>query len=57
MTEKTELKMASNESVALELTLNIAQQEELYNDPSTYRKKLLDLYSECLCAANGYREI
>jgi hypothetical protein len=57
MAEKTELKVASRESVALQLTMDIAAKEELFNDNSTYRKKLLDLYSECLRATMALRKI
>mgnify|MGYP006096872629 CR=1 FL=1 len=53
MSEKVELKIASKESVALELAIDIAAREKFYDDLSTYRKKLLDLYVECLNATNG----
>lgn len=56
MSEQSELKIASKESVALELAKDIASREKLYNDSSTYREKLLDLYAECLRATNGWRE-
>lgn len=46
MSEKTELQVASKESVAYELTVRIARQEELAKDKSTYREKVLDLYME-----------
>lgn len=53
MSEKTELQVASKESVALALAMEIASQESLYNGDSTFRKKLLDLYAECLRATKG----
>ena len=56
MSEKTELQVASKESVAFMLTMEISYKEELYKDKSTYRKKLLDLYAECLTTTSGYRE-
>lgn len=55
MSEQTELKIASSESVALELAKDISYKEELDNDSSSYRKNFLDLYAECLAAAKGYR--
>jgi hypothetical protein len=55
MAEKNELKVASRESVALELAIDIAGKERLFDDTSTYRKKLLDLYSECLTATMAHR--
>jgi hypothetical protein len=57
MAEKTELNVASRESVALQLTMGIAAKEKLSNDSSTYRKKLLDLYSECLTATMAQRQM
>jgi len=57
MSEQSELKIASKESVALEMAMDIANREKFYDDSSTYRKKLLDLYAECLYATNGYREV
>ena len=57
MSEQAVLKVASRESVALSLALEIASQESLYNDSSTYREKLLDLYAECLKATKGGRKI
>ncbi len=57
MAEKIELKVASKESVALQLTMEIATKEALYEDPTAYRKKLLDLYSECLKATMAIRSI
>jgi hypothetical protein len=56
MSEQAELKVASKESVALELAMDIASREKFYDDSSTYRKKLLDLYAECLRATNGWRD-
>ncbi len=55
MSEKTELQVSTKESVALELTMYIANKEELYNDKESYRKNLLDLYAECLRATNDSR--
>ena len=57
MSEKTELQVASKESVAFKLAMDISTKEELYNDKSTYRKKTLDLYAECLAATSGNRVI
>lgn len=57
MSEKTELQVSTKESVALELTMYIANNEELSNDKESYRKNVLDLYAECLYATNGFREI
>jgi len=56
MSDQVELNVASVESVALELTLDISQRESLYNDPA-YREKLLNLYTECLEATRGRRKI
>ena len=56
MPNNTEIKVSTKESVALELTMDIANREQFYNDLSTYRQKLLDLYAECLNATNGYRQ-
>lgn len=56
MSEQTELKIASSESVALELAKDISYKEELDNNSSSYRKNFLDLYAECLVAAKGFRE-
>jgi hypothetical protein len=55
MSEQTELKVASKESVAFEIATDIAKREKFYDDPTTYRKKFLDLYAECLHATCGYR--
>jgi len=55
MSEQSELKIASKESVALEMATYIAKKEELYKDSSTYRQKFLDLYDECLDATSGSR--
>ncbi len=55
MSEQSELKIASKESVALEMATDIAGREKFHDDSSTYRKKFLDLYVECLEATNGYR--
>lgn len=57
MSEKSELKIASSESIAYELTHEIANKEKLFNRIETYRKEILDLYAECLEATNGHREI
>lgn len=55
MSDQVELNVASIESVAFELAMDIAQRETLYNDTNTYREKLLNLYSECLTATRGQR--
>ena len=56
MSDQTELTIASKESVALEMARDIANREELYAEPSTYREKFLDLYVECLKATSFRRE-
>jgi hypothetical protein len=55
MTDQAELKVASKEQIAYKLAIDIAGQENLLSDNSTYRKKLLDLYAECLSATSGFR--
>lgn len=55
MSEKTELNVASKESVALELARQISSQENLHYNKDTYRKEYLDLYAECLEATHGRR--
>ncbi len=45
----------TKEAVALRLTLEIAEIEQLSSDKKTYRKKLLDLYVECRRATAGKR--
>lgn len=55
MSEKTELQVASTESVAFQLTMDIALKEEMFKDKATYRQQVLDLYAECLLATTGYR--
>ncbi len=55
ITSPIEIKDNSRESVALELTRAIAHAEKLFDIPNEYRKKLLDLYAECLDATNGSR--
>jgi len=47
MTEQVEIKSSSKETVALSLAKEIASQESMYEDESTFRKKFLDLYAEC----------
>ncbi len=53
--EKSELMVSSKERVALDLAVRIANVEDLHEDSSTYRKKMLDLYVECLKATKGGR--
>ena len=53
MSEQTESRIIAKEEVALNLARDIASREALHNDSSTYRKKILDLYAECLHAARG----
>ncbi|AQS40215.1 hypothetical protein Sps_05146 [Shewanella psychrophila] len=55
MPDSTELKIASRESVALDLAMDIAKKENLKQKPDEYRSKLLDLYKECLTATKGNR--
>ncbi len=55
MSEEVKLNVASQESVALQLANDIASREKLYEDDTTYRKKLLDLYAECLQATRNAR--
>ena len=57
MTEKSELKIESCESVALGLTIHIALKEQMgnSNNGDSYRKGFLDLYAECLNASMGRR--
>ena len=55
MSDQVELNVASIESVALELTMDIANRESLRNDTGAYREKILDLYMECLTAVRGVR--
>ncbi len=51
-----EIKDNSKEKVAYDLAMRIATEEKLFNDQE-YRKKLLDLYAECLYATRGYRDL
>lgn len=55
MSKQAELKIASKESIAFELAMNIAWKEELHNDVSMYRKKILELYAECLQVTSGFK--
>ena len=57
MADTVKLDVASRESVALTLTLDIAIQEKIYDDRSAYRKNLLDLYAECLQATSHQRTL
>lgn len=51
-----EIKDNSKERVAWELTQDIASKENLYKNSEEYRKKILDLYAECLDATNWRRD-
>ena len=56
MSEHIKLKTTTKEEVAYKLAMDIASREKLYENENSYRKNLLDLYAECLYAANGYRD-
>lgn len=53
MSEKTELKIASKESVALQLANDIASRESMWDKSQNYRKDFLNLYVQCYMAASG----
>ncbi len=57
MSDNAELKVTSKESVAFKLAILIVDIEEIYNDPKTYREKLLDIYAECLDATSYRRDV
>ena len=46
---------SASQNVALELCLNISDSLDLRDKSDDYRKDLLDLFAECLDAANGNR--
>lgn len=46
----------SKERVALELANAIAAKEDIYSDKANFRKRILDLYAECLHTTRGYRD-
>ena len=52
MSDSVDLNVAYKESVALALTRMIANSEKIHD-----RKSVLDLYSECLEATRGGREV
>ncbi len=57
MSDQVETKYSSTESVALKLAQTIADSEDLYSDSSSFRKKYLDLYAECLKATKGHHQL
>jgi hypothetical protein len=57
MSNDAALEIKTAESVAFDLATRISNYEDLDNSKGDYRKKLLDLYSECLSATLGHRDI
>lgn len=55
MTDNTQLKVKTAESVAFELANRISNKEGLDKNAETFRKEFLDLYAECLQATKNNR--
>jgi len=55
MSEEKKVNVQTKESIALKLTIDIANQEDLHSKPD-YRENILDLYAECLVSTSGRRE-
>lgn len=55
MSNQVESQLASKESVAYQLMRYIMSNGEIKANDSEYRKKVLDLYNECLEATHYHR--